>query len=224
MTTISASSDLLDQLTVNEARKQFEKHEFFKSVSTGDYSFENVGVFLGQWWHPLHYFPTFLARCVSVLPDIRSKSAITKILDHETGHGRVHRAHEVIFVESLVRIGFTEDTLTNLSPFPSTAALLEGYERQSADALSALGGIYATEVSDLLMVSSIGSAVERVTGEQKNAWVAVHVNQEPDHVEEAGNAMLVGFTVAQEDVILRNATEMWELWSGFFDSLLESWK
>jgi pyrroloquinoline quinone (PQQ) biosynthesis protein C len=200
--------------------QKFRDHSFFAAVGTADLTKEQAATLLGQWWHPLHYFPTFLARCVSVLPDIASKSAITTILNQETGAGVVSRAHEVIYVDSMDKAGFDRNEVSGTEPYPETVALVDGYRDASAARESALGFIFATENTDLLMVSSIGKAIERTTGVTDNEWVAIHVEQEPDHVEEANHALMADFTAEQEDAVLSAANEMWALWTAFFDRLV----
>jgi len=210
---------LAQRLDTNPIHLDFTDHDFFKSVRKQELSKEQVGTFLGQWWHPLHYFPTFLARCVATLPDIASKSAITRILNQEAGDGKADRAHETIYADSMEKVGFGRDLVTGSAPFPETAALVAGYERSSAERFSSLGFIFATEVTDLLMVSSIGAAVQQVTGSSDNEWVRIHVEQEPDHVEEANHTVLEGFTAEEDSTVLASAEEMWSLWTGFFDRL-----
>jgi pyrroloquinoline quinone (PQQ) biosynthesis protein C len=210
---------LTGRLNENTLRRALIGHEFFQSVKSAPLTREQVAVFIGQWWHPLHYFPTFLARSVAVLPDIASKSAIARILNQETGEGRTHRAHEVVYVDSMERAGFTTAQASQAAPFAETAALLNGYERASEARYSALGFIFATEVADLAMVAGIGTAVERATGARDLAWVNIHVAQEPDHVEEADHAMLPSFSVSEEASIIERAEEMWALWIAFFDRL-----
>lgn len=211
---------LADRLQESSAHQRFAEHDFFKSIKSGTrLDREQVGTFLGQWWYPLHYFTTFLARCVATLPDTASKSAITTILNQEAGGGDASQAHETIYVDSMAKSGFDPSIVTGSAPFPETDALISGYREASDERWSALGFIFATEVTDLLMVSSIGAAVERVSGIGDNEWVRIHVQQEPDHVEEAEHALLDGFDREEEDAILRNAERMWELWTAFFDRL-----
>lgn len=216
---VETVESISDRLLENEVHRAFVDHEFFKQVNVRDLSHEHVEIFLGQWWHPLHYFPTFLARCIAVLPDIESKSAITRILSTEAGVRSAKAAHEVIYADSMEKAGYDRQTVTGSAPFPETAALVAWYEKCSADHCSALGGIYATEVTDLLMVSAIGEAVKRESGTERNAWVDIHVAQEPDHVEEAGNALISGLTPEQEQAVLDSAEEMWRCWTAFFDRL-----
>ncbi len=218
--TVETIESISDQLVGTEAHRAFANHEFFTQVHARELSHEQVGIFLGQWWHPLHYFPTFLARCISVLPDIESKSAITRILSQEVGARSTKAAHELIYADSMEKAGYDRRTVTGSAPFAETAALVDWYEKCSADQCAALGGIFATEVTDLLMVSAIGEAVRRESGTERNAWVDIHVTQEPDHVDQATNALFSGLTPEQERAVLDSAEEMWRHWTAFFDRLV----
>lgn len=211
---------LADRLHDNPVHRNFAGHPFFKSVQSGtELTKEQAGVFIGQWWYPLHYFTTFLARCVATLPDAASKSAITVILNQEAGGGKADQAHENIYVASMAKSGFAPEVTTGTPPFPETQALIDGYRDASLERFAALGFIFATEVTDLLMVSTIGKAVQQVSGVDDNEWVRIHVTQEPEHVEEAEHVLLQGFTPEEEDAILHQAERMWKLWTAFFDRL-----
>ncbi len=216
---MTATLSFGDRLAASPVYENFRDHPFFAAVDTADFTKEQAAILIEQWWHPLHYFPTFLARCVAVLPDIASKSAITRILNQEAGGGIVSQAHEVIYVDSMDKCGFDRDRVTGTAPYPETAALVDGYREASERRESALGFIFATETTDLLMVSSIGKAIERTTGVTDNEWVSIHVEQEPDHVEEANHALLADFSVEQESAVLEAANEMWRLWTAFFNRL-----
>lgn len=220
--TMTATTSFDSRLADSHVHKSFRDHPFFAAVDTAEFTKEQAEIFIEQWWHPLHYFPTFLARCVAVLPDIASKSAITRILFQETGSGEASRAHEVIYAESMDKAGFEAAKVTGTAPFPETAALVEGYRLASESRESALGFIYATENTDLLMVSSIGKAVQRTTGVADNEWVSIHIEQEPDHVEEAGHTLTANFTADEENAVLEAADQMWLLWTAFFDRLAKA--
>jgi pyrroloquinoline quinone (PQQ) biosynthesis protein C len=214
-----SKSTLTIRLNEHRLRKQFVDHEFFRRVKISTLTKEQAAVFIGQWWHPLHYFPTFLARCVATLADIEAMSAVSKILSQETGEGNPKRAHEIIYIETMERAGFTTAQVTGAAPFPETQALVAGYSRASDERLSALGYIFATEAADLTMVSGIGTAVSKATGTRDLEWVNIHVQQEPDHVEEAERALLHGFSAQEEALVVNGAEEMWRLWTAFFDRL-----
>lgn len=217
---MTATLSFGDRLAESPVYQNFRNHPFFAAVDTADLTKEQATILIEQWWHPLHYFPTFLARCVAVLPDIASKSAITRILNQEVGGGVVSRAHEVIYVDSMSKAGFDRARVTGTAPHPETAALVDGYRTASDRRETALGFIFATETTDLLMVSSIGKAIERTTGVTDNEWVSIHVEQEPDHVEEANHALLADSSADEEDAVFDAANEMWQLWSAFFDRLV----
>src|SRR6266545_2177085 len=194
---MTATLSFGDRLAASPVYENFRDHPFFAAVDTADFTKEQAAILIEQWWHPLHYFPTFLARCVAVLPDIASKSAITRILNQEAGGGIVSQAHEVIYVDSMDKCGFDRDRVTGTAPYPETAALVDGYREASERRESALGFIGVTD----------------------NEWVSIHVEQEPDHVEEANHALLADFSVEQESAVLEAANEMWRLWTAFFNRL-----
>lgn len=209
-----------DRLAESPVYQNFRDHSFFKAVEFADLTTEHAAILIEQWWHPLHYFPTFLARCVAVFPDIAAKTAITRILNQEVGDGIVARAHQEVYVDSMEKAGFDRARVTGTTPYPETEALVDGYREATNRRETALGFIFATETTDLLMVSSIGRAIERATGITENEWVSIHVAQEPDHVEEANHALMADFTAEEERQVLAAADRMWRLWTAFFDRLV----
>ncbi len=216
---MTATLSFGDRLAESPVYRQFREHPFFQAVDRADLTKEQAAILIEQWWHPLHYFPTFLARCVAVLPDIAAKSAIGRILNQEAGGGHVEKAHEVIYVKSMEKCGFDPARVTGTTPYQETAELVEGYRQATETPEAALGFIFATETTDLLMVSSIGKAIGRTTGVTDNEWVAIHVEQEPDHVEEANHALMNDFSAEQEKAVYDAAEKMWKLWTAFFDRL-----
>jgi len=212
-------SGINERLEENPLRKRLIHHAFFKEVKTLPLTREQVGVFLGQWWHPLHYFPNFLSRTIDQVPVLEMKTAICKILNQELGEGNPARAHERIYVTTMEEAGFDRETVAEAAPFEETRHLVQRYREASAERLSAMGFVYGTEVADLAMVSGIGNAVRRISGLKSLPWVDIHIQQEPDHVDQANEALEAGFTPEEVDRIVASAEEMWTLWIAFFDRL-----
>lgn len=208
-----------ERLEKNPLHKNLIHHPFFKEVRTSDLTREEVGVFLGQWWHPLHYFPHFLSRTIDQVPMLEMKTAISKILYQELGEGDPARAHERIYISTMTAAGFDRETVSEAEPFEETRRLVQRYQEASAERLSALGFVYGTEVADLAMVAGIGNAVRRVSGLQDLPWVDIHIEQEPDHVAQVNEAIEPDFTSDEVDRIVATAEEMWRLWIAFFDRL-----
>jgi pyrroloquinoline quinone (PQQ) biosynthesis protein C len=210
---------VLDSLRNNPLRKNLIHHLFFDAVRSHTLERKDVSVFLGQWWHPLHYFPNFLSRSISVVPNLETKTAICAILSEELGEGKPEMAHERIYVETMTTAGFSRQEVTEAPPLASTRELIQGYERASSAPLSALGFMYGTEVADLAMVSGIGVAVRKVSGLKDLPWVDIHVLQEPHHVNEASHALEPELSAEQYEMVVASAEEMWRLWIAFFDEL-----
>ena len=82
---------VLDSLKNNPLRKELIHHRFFSEIKSGQLTRNDVAIFLGQWWHPLHYFPNFLSRSISVVPWLETKTAICAILSEELGEGDCDR-------------------------------------------------------------------------------------------------------------------------------------
>ena len=49
-----------ERLAESPVYKHFSDHRFFRAVDSLDLTKEQAAVLIEQWWHPLHYFPTFL--------------------------------------------------------------------------------------------------------------------------------------------------------------------
>jgi len=214
------SSATLETTLQNHPRRlELLHHDFFGYLQTAEVSHALAAHFLGQWWHPLHHFPTFLARTIAASESLTTKTAASRILFQELGEGTPSRAHERVYVETMVAAGFEQTEITGARPEPATSTLVAGYEESSNAELTGMGFIYATEVADLVMVNGIGTAVRRSVGEVNLPWVDIHVQQEPTHVHEAGVALSPGFTSTETAEIIATAEMAWILWIGFFDTL-----
>lgn len=210
---------LEDALKINPLRQSLVSHAFFDRIADEQLSRGQVATFLGQWWHPLHYFPVFLSRLISVAPRVELKTAISKILYQELGEGDAVRAHEVIYIKTMTPLGFARAEVSGAAPLPATARLVAAYAESAGDPLAGLGFLYGTEVADLTMVSGIGTAVRRVTAATSLEWVDIHVEQEPEHVARANDAVGLDFSEAEEKALLAGAETMWRHWIAFFDQL-----
>jgi hypothetical protein len=214
------SARLLDILSENSHRtvliEELEGMTGRPGLAVGE-----VGVILGQWYHPLHYFPIFLSRLVSVAPTIEMQTVISRILWQELGQGDPQLAHEKIYIDTMAAVGFKPEVVACSTPFGATAALVNGYGKAAGSYLSGLGFLYGTEVADLAMVSSIGKLVSNCTNQRSLPWVDIHIEQEPDHVETSTRTLLPAFSPKEQVQIISSAEEMWHLWLAFFAELKE---
>jgi len=213
-----------ERLEENPLRKELIHHPFFKDVKSSELTREKVGIFLGQWWHPLHYFPNFLSRCIDAVPALEIKTKFCNILNQELGEGDPARAHERLYVSTMESAGFDRATVAQAAPFEETRRLVERYKEASAETLSALGFVYGTETADLAMVAGMGNAVRKVSGVKDLPWVDIHIEQEPNHVQQASGAVETGFSEADVAAIEESAEEIWSLWIAFFDRLRAEWQ
>ncbi|HEY6801978.1 MAG TPA: iron-containing redox enzyme family protein [Pyrinomonadaceae bacterium] len=221
MSTPAFSRNRVDNLPANNERAALVTYLKELKDDCGTLAREHAVVILGQWFHPLHYFPTFLSRLISVTPNIESQTFISRILWEELGEGDPQRAHERVYVDTMTSGGFVKEQFTEAAPLEATRALVAGYEKASGEYLSGLGFLYGTEVVDLPMVATIGALMKRSTGLRTLPWVDIHVAQEPGHVESSTQTLDQSLNEEEQGQVVASAEEMWRLWINFFKSIRE---
>ena len=218
MSTTTAGS-VTDSLVDNQVRQELVAYLEELKAECGTLSREQVVVILGQWFHPLHYFPTFLSRLISVTPQIEDQTFISRILWQELGEGHPRAAHEKIYISTIADGGFEKRQVAEAPPFEATRALVDGYAAAAQGYLTGLGFLYGTEVVDLPMVSAIGELMRRCTGKQNLPWVNIHVAQEPEHVDSSNATLRSPFSDEEQRQVTASAEEMWRLWIDFFKGI-----
>jgi pyrroloquinoline quinone (PQQ) biosynthesis protein C len=219
MSATTFTTNISELLSANQVRDELVSYLKQLKHDCGTLAREQVVVILGQWFHPLHYFPTFLSRLISVAPDIETQTFVSRILWEELGEGDPRQAHEKIYIETIQDGGFTRAQVAEAPPLAATRQLVEGYREASGSCLSGLGFLYGTEVVDLPMVATIGELMRRSTGKRNLPWVNIHVAQEPGHVESAEETLKPSFGEHEQRRVLENAERMWTLWIDFFKSV-----
>ena len=219
MSTTAFATNITHSLSTNNQKNELVT--FLKALKNecGTLPPEKVVIFLGQWFHPLHYFPTFLSRLISVSPEIETQTYVSRILWEELGEGDPRRAHEKVYIETISDGGFAKEQVAGAPPLNATRRLVDGYEQVSTNWLSGLGFLYGTEVVDLPMVATIGELMRRCTGKKDLPWVNIHVSQEPGHVDSANATLKPAFTGEEQRDIVKNAEQMWTLWIDFFKDI-----
>jgi len=219
MSTTAFATNITDSLSANSRKNELVA--FLKNLKNdcGTLATEQVVIILGQWFHPLHYFPTFLSRLISVSPEIETQTYISRILWEELGEGDPRRAHEKIYIATISDGGFAKEQVAGAPPLNATRRLVDGYEQSSTSCLQGLGFLYGTEVVDLPMVATIGELMRRCTGKRDLPWVNVHVSQEPGHVDSANATLKPAFTPEEQREIVKHAEQMWTLWIDFFKDI-----
>jgi hypothetical protein len=219
MSTVALTSNTLELLNKNQFKYNLiNELNKLKRYSDG-ISAEGVAIILGQWYHPLHYFPVFLSSLVAIAPSIEMQTHISRILWQELGEGDPAYSHEKIYIETMTDAGVEKRLFIDVEPFRETSELLSGYKASKDDYLRGLGFLYATEIADLVMVSTIGHIVREFTGKKELPWIDIHVKQEPDHVESSSRTLQPNFTDDEQTQVIASAEQMWILWINFFKAI-----
>lgn len=195
------------------------RHPFFDRVRSKGLSKAGAQAFIGQFWHPSHTFPSFLAGLIARSPSLDVKTSLSRVLWQELGEGDPQRAHESIYVSSMVAAGFRDPSAPEDAPTTATAHLVALYESAATDFLTGLGCVYATEAIDLPIVTALGDAVTAATGVAEIPWVEIHALQEPDHIESARAAVGVELEPSEADRVAEAAMEMWRCWNEFYSAV-----
>lgn len=214
--------DLKHILLQSPKRLGLIHHPVLKTFQSKPLSKSQVAVLLGQWYHPLYNFPYFLSSCIAHSRELPVQTFISDILYQELGSGNVGDSHLGLYFSTMEDAGFTKEQVGESPAFTSTEKLLAGYRKAAKDPDLALGFLYATEVADLAMVSSIGISVKKSTGKAELPWVDIHVEQEPHHVDSVNQTLEIPLTPERENRIKAAADEMWELWIDFFEEIGEN--
>ena len=219
MSSTAFATNISDSLSASERKNELVT--FLKNLKheCGTLSTEQVVIILGQWFHPLHYFPNFLSRLIAVSPNLETQTYVSRILWEELGEGDPRHSHEKVYIDTISDGGFAKEQVAGAPPLNATRRLVDGYEQASANWLSGLGFLYGTEVVDLPMVATIGELMRRCTGKRDLPWVNIHVSQEPGHVDSANATLKPAFTAEQQREIVHEAEQMWTLWIDFFKDI-----
>jgi pyrroloquinoline-quinone synthase len=215
------ANNILAELGQHAKRAQVISHPFLGRIKTEKLTKSQVAVIVGQYWYPIHYFTEFLPRLIAVTPSLPMRTYASKILWQELGEGDPARAHEMMYVDTMVNAGIDINDICHMPALSASNRLVEGYRRSTSDPFSAVGFLYGTEVIDLAMVSSVGAAVRNATGVKELPWVDIHVQQEPDHVSSVKQVVTVSLTEAQRRKVVDKAQTMWTLWSDFYHAIQE---
>jgi pyrroloquinoline quinone (PQQ) biosynthesis protein C len=218
---LTNANDILVELGQHAKRAHVVNHPFLGRIKTEKFVKSQVAVIVGQYWYPIHYFTEFLPRLIAVVPNLSMRAYASKILWQELGEGDPARAHETVYIETMVEAGIDVNDVCHMPALSASNRLVEGYRRSTSDPFSAIGFLYGTEVIDLAMVSSVGAAVRNATGIRELPWVDIHVKQEPDHVSSVKQVVTVSLSESQRRKVVDEAQAVWTLWSDFYHAIQE---
>lgn len=212
--------NIIERLRLEPLRKELMNHSLLLEMRREGLKLPQLITVLAQWYHPLHYFPVFLARLIAILPQISMQTSVSKILWQELGEGHTDQAHEMIYKRTIQSLLIKPEQFVNCPPLPETQALLLGYrEATEQNYLAGLGFAFGTEAADLAMVSSIGKAAARFSSEPSLEWVDIHIKQEPMHTDCIDDALQAGLSQQEEEEVITHAKTMWKLWINFFSAI-----
>lgn len=207
------------ELEDNQKKNDLINHPFLREITTNPMTMEQLGYFIGQWYHLLEYFSPFLSRTISETGDTEVQTFLSRILYQELGEGNPARSHLGLFIRTFEEAGINRDMIMHSTPNQETRNWVDGHKTAAQDPLQGLGFVYGTEMADLAMVSAVGRATSLATGNKDLPWVDIHILQEPDHVESVNHSLGTEYDAREQEQIVRSAENVWQLWSDFFSGV-----
>lgn len=202
-------------------RNELINHTVLKFLKDEKLSHGQIAKLLSQWYFPLANFPFFLASCISHIKITEIQTFLSDILHEELGCGDPGQSHLALYESTMKDAGFSTAEFINTNAYDATVALVDGYKYAAKNENRAIGFVYATEVADLAMVSSIGYSVANISGKtlKELPWADIHIKQEPNHVNNVNNS--IDISVSESDAIemLKSAQLCWKLWVDFFEEI-----
>lgn len=213
--------NLQNILRKDAARLKLINHPVLKYLKDEKLANEQISILLSQWYYPLANFPFFLASSIAHIKILDIQTFLSDILHEELGCGDPQQAHLTLYESTMEDAGFLRSDFVNAGAYRATNNLVDGYKKASKDQNEAIGFVYATEVADLAMVSSIGYAVANFSNKtlKELPWADIHIKQEPNHVNNVNNSLDIPIQEDESAVILSSAQSCWKLWSAFFEEI-----
>lgn len=205
-------------LNADSSRSRLLAHSIVSRVRSKEWSVAEISAIVGQYWYPLHFFPTFLGRLLSVAPDTKMKTAISKILNQELGDGRYSSSHEWLYIQAMCSLGIDKQIVCKSPMTPQTEALVNGYSRASENFYPGIGFLTATETTDLDIVKGLEGVVSKLSGNRPLPWVTIHTLQEPEHIDLSTSVISDAGISSEAAKEIKNAmAQTWTLWLKFFN-------
>lgn len=209
------------ELKKDSGRAKLVNHDVLKYLKEGELTKEQVAVLIGQWYYPLANFPFFLSSCIAHIKETSIQTFLSDILHEELGCGDPAQSHLKLYETTMADAGFSMNQIVDVGAFPTTVDLINGYKTAAKKQNDAIGFVYATEVADLAMVSSIGYSVAKISGKtlKELPWADIHIKQEPNHVNNVNNSTDMPLSKEDSTEILESAQNAWRLWALFFEEI-----
>lgn len=224
--TIKSIQEIQKILKSDSQRQSLVSHPVLKKMKEKHLTKNQVSTIVGQYYYPIENFCFFLSASISHMKNTSIQTFISDILHEELGCGNPEESHLDLYISTCIDSGIDKEVIVDSPIFKSTKNLVEGYKKSVKKQNSALGFLYATEVADLVMVSSIGTAIANLCNKtiKDLPWVDIHVQQEPNHVNKVDSSLNLEFSEEEFEEILFSARSMWNLWIEFFNELEQKMK
>jgi len=212
--------DLIDRIDALIDERHLLRHPFYTKWVAGTLPKEALQEYSRQYYAFESNFPRFLSRLHSRTEDRGARQSLLENLWDEE-HGDAN--HQELWLRFAEGIGVDRDHVRGAEWNPATAALVETYERVSADAPVAAGvaAVYAYERQVPQVAGSKLEGLERhfdVTDDRTLEFFRVHGVLDVDHSNAERRIVQDGGT-ADEAAVLAATEAALDAWWSFLDAV-----
>jgi pyrroloquinoline-quinone synthase len=231
MSTPSATpttSDFADELqAMIRSRRSFGGHPLWRRIEAGEVPRERLGIFAAQFFLQVREFPRAVSalHCACPFPDERIALA-ESLYEEETGRisgcGLPHPELFILFGEG---IGLSRDAMTDATPLPGTAALIDWFELSTTQRPFLEGAAAITLAAEGQVPGAFGPfarALEHhyhLSKEAVSFW-DVHEIADREHSDVGHSAVLAHANTQECRSRIRHAVgRSLDMWWLFFDGI-----
>ncbi|HKM99897.1 MAG TPA: iron-containing redox enzyme family protein [Candidatus Binataceae bacterium] len=215
-----------DLFAMVKERRSFGRHPLWGKISEGKVSREGMKTFAAQFFLQVREFPRAVSALHSRCYDAEERLKLAESLyEEETGKISGSAPHPELFIRFGTGLGMERGELTDATPLPSTASLIDWFELSTKDRSFAEGIGAINVAAEGQVVTNFGPfarALEKHYGLSRDqvAFFDVHELADRDH-SDVGDNILSQMTLGESDrTRIRVAVNRsLDLWWQFFDGI-----
>lgn len=222
----SSESFVRDLFTMVKENRSFGRHPLWGKISEGKVSRDGMKTFAAQFFLQVREFPRAVSALHSRCYDAEERLKLAESLyEEETGKISGSAPHPELFIRFGTGLGMKREELTEATPLPSTAALIDWFELSTKDRSFAEGIGAINVAAEGQVVTNFGPfarALEKHYGlnREQVAFFDVHELADRDHSDVGDNILShMPLSDVEQTKIRAAVNRSLGMWWQFFDGI-----
>jgi len=224
--TAASESFVKDLFAMVKERRSFGRHPLWRGIGEGKVARDGMKTFAAQFFLQVREFPRAVSALHSRCYDAAERLKLAESLyEEETGKISGSAPHPELFIRFGTGLGMKREDLTEATPLPSTASLIDWFELSTKDRSFAEGVGAINVAAEGQVVTNFGPfarALEKHYGLNRDqvAFFDVHELADRDH-SDVGDNILSHMTLGdvEREKIRSAVNRSLDLWWQFFDGI-----